>query len=352
MAAGRLLLPEWSPQSGVLLAWPHEGTDWARDLEAAEAAWTALAAAIAGFEPVLVICADAAHRRHVRQRLAAAGVTPDRLRLVEHRVDDTWTRDYGPLCVAEAGRVRLVDFAFNGWGGKFPAARDDAASRRLHAAGCFGDTPLERVELVLEGGALDTDGAGTALTTRSCLLNPNRALPGGAPPDKPLLETRLRTHLGLRRVIWLEHGRLAGDDTDGHVDMLALFCSPAVVAHAACDRAADEHHAPLARMAEELARALADGPRPVRLVPLPLPAPVRDEDGRRLPATYVNFLILNGAVLVPAYGDPADELALRRLRGCFPGRRVIPVDCRVLIRQGGGLHCAALQLARGVLAKE
>ena len=341
-AAGRLLPPEWAPQSAVMLTWPHEATDWAPWLDRVEPVFEAIAAALAPRVPLLVLARDGAHRAHVAARLRAAGVPPARVRWACVPSDDAWARDHGPLTVLEDGGPRLLDFRFNGWGGKFRHGLDDRIPAALHAAGVFGDTPLERVELVLEGGAIDTDGAGTLLTTRRCLLSEGR---NGA-LGQPAVEAALRSALGAHRVLWLEHGWLAGDDTDGHVDMLARFCGPEAIAHVVCEDPADPHHGPLRALAAELAALRTPGGQPYRLVPLPLPRPLHGPDGARLPATYANFLVTEGAVLVPAYGDPADELAARRLARCFPGREVVPVPCTPLLWQGGSLHCVTMQLPR------
>ena len=191
------------------------------------------------------------------------------------------------------------------------------------------------------------DGSGTLLTTARCLLAPTR----NPKLTQDGLEARLKELLGLDRILWLQHGHLTGDDTDSHIDTLARFCDARTIAYVACADPDDEHHAELKAMEEEL-RALraADG-RPYRLVPLPWPRARYDDDGRRLPATYANFLIINGAVLVPTYDDPADGPALARLRECFPGREIIGVDCLPLIYQYGSLHCVTMQLPEGVLGQ-
>lgn len=344
MSDARRLPAEWEPQSGVLLTWPHDGGDFGPDLDAVEPVFLDLACAIARFEPLWIVCRDPAHREAVARRLDRAGVPTRRRHLECAPSDDCWARDHGPITVLDRGRPIVVDFRFNGWGGKYPAANDDRITAVLHATGAFGAAPLESADLVLEGGAIDTDGRGTLLTTRRCLLAPTRN-PG---LDRRDLEARLSAHLGIRRVLWLAHGALAGDDTDGHVDTLARFCDPRTIAYQACEDPRDEHHAELSAMAAEL-RALRDGEgAPYRLVPLPLPRPVRDRDGRRLAAGYANFLVINGAVLVPAYGDPADALARERIAEAFPGREVVPVACTPLLHQNGSLHCVTMQLPAGL----
>lgn len=336
---------EWATQSGVLLTWPHRHSDWAPSLPPVEAAYTALTTAISRFEPVVIACYDEAHRRHVQDRLRRSGAPAHRLRLYTAPSNDTWTRDHGPITVLLDRRPRLLDFRFDGWGGKYAAELDDRLTRRLHEAGAFGDTSFVSSDLVLEGGSIETDGAGTLLTTARCLLHGNRN-PG---LDRSALEDRLRELLGVDRILWLHHGAIPGDDTDGHIDMLARFCDTRTLAYVHCDREDDEAYEELAALEQELAALHSVHGEPYRLVALPWPQAVRAAHRRRLPASYANFLIINGAVLVPAYADPADAQALRRLAPCFPGRELIPIDARAFIRENGSLHCAAMQLPAGVL---
>ncbi|MCS6970512.1 MAG: agmatine deiminase family protein [Planctomycetota bacterium] len=337
---------EWEPVGAVLLAWPHAASDWAPYLDAVRACYRGLAAAVARHAPLLVLADDAAA---VRRELLAAGVAARRA-VVRDDVpyDDTWIRDYGPLAVWEDGRLRLRDFAFNGWGLKFRAAADNQATRRLHAAGAFGATPLDTVGLVLEGGAVEGDGAGTVLTTAACLLSPNR----NPHLTRAEIEGELARWLGARRVLWLTRGRLLGDDTDAHIDTLARFCPDgATILYQRCDDPGDPHFPELAAMEAELAQlSRADG-RPYRLAPLPWPAPrYCPRDGHRLPASYANLLFVNGAVLVPSYGDDVrDQAALAAVASACPGWRVEPVDCSALLWQHGALHCATLQLPAGAV---
>jgi len=335
---------EWEPQSGVQLTWPHAKTDWAPRLDVVEPVFAAIGAAIARHESLLVVCQDADHRSHVLSHLTRAGADLDRVQLGIAPADDTWARDHGPITVFEDGQPLLLDFLFNGWGGKFPADQDNLLTRNLAAQGRFGSVPVREIDLVLEGGSIESDGGGTLLTTRQCLLSPTR----NPSLSREAIEQRLREHLGAERVLWLEHGHLEGDDTDGHIDTLARFCDPATIAHVNCDDPSDPQHAELTQMAGELALLETREGDPYQLMPLPLPAPIFD-GGHRLPATYANFLIINDAVLVPVYEDPADAVALERLGAVFPGRSVVGIDCRELIRQGGSLHCLTMQFPAGVL---
>ncbi len=254
--------------------------------------------------------------------------------------NDTWARDFGPITIEEDGRPVLLDFTFTGWGGKFAAEKDNAVSRKLHAAGAFGTTPLRTVDLVLEGGSIESDGQGTLLTTTECLLNPNR----NPHLSREQIEEQLKSELGVSTILWLEHGYLAGDDTDAHIDTLARLCPDKTIVYVACDDPADEHFAPLKAMEQELEQFAG-----YRLLPLPWPGAKYDSEGHRLPATYANYLVINGAVLVPTYNDPADSLALEVVGKAFPDREIIGIDCSTLILQHGSLHCITMQIPEGVV---
>lgn len=337
---------EWAPQDGVQLTWPNDRGDWAPYLTQVEPVFVALAREIARRERVLIGCYDDAHCAAVAQRLRAADIDLDRVRLVATPSNDTWARDHGPICIYEDEHPRLLDFTFNGWGGKYNADLDNRITAQLAAAGVFGDCPIEPVDLVLEGGGIETDGVGTLLTTTSCLLAPTR----NPRLNQAQLETRLGDLLGVDRFLWLHHGHLEGDDTDGHIDTVARFCSADSIAYQGCDDAQDSHYPALAAMAGELRALRTRDGMPYRLIELPWPRPKFNPQGQRLPATYANFLIVNGAVLVPTYADPADTLALERLQEGFPDRAIVPIDCSALILQYGSLHCVTMQLPRGVLA--
>ncbi len=340
-----MLLPEFAPQSGVILTWPHAGTDWHSRLAETENLYIRIADSIARFEHLLIICYDSSHRDHIIRQLEQDNVDLEAMRFAITRTDDTWVRDYGPITVSRNGRLELQDFTFDGWGGKYPAGLDNRASSTLYDSGFFAGSEFRRQQLVLEGGSIDSDGCGTLLTTTRCLLESGRN-PGF---DRARLESWLGEQLGIERVLWLEHGELAGDDTDAHVDMLARFCSQDTIAYSSCNDPQDEHYAPLAAMAQQLQTFRTREGQPYELVPLPLPQAIMDDSGRRLPASYANFLIINGAVLLPVYDDPADAVAQAALTDCFPGRRVVPLNCLPLIQQNGSLHCATMQLPVGVM---
>ncbi len=341
----RILPAEWAPQSGVILTWPHAQSDWAANLEAVEQVYLELAQAICSRELLLVVCNDFDHQQHVQQRLNAASIAPSRIQFARQASNDSWARDHGPITILENGQPYLLDFQFNGWGGKYPHDLDNRITAGLHAAGLFGATPLETLELVLEGGSIDSDGEGTLLTTRACLGHPDRN------PQHSIteIEQQLKEILGIEHVLWLEHGRLAGDDTDSHIDMLARFCDLQTIAHSACTDPSDEHFVELSAMQHELAAMRRPDGQAYHLVALPIPRAIYNKQGERLPASYANFLIINDAVLVPQYGDAVDALALDRLTACFPEREVMGINCRAVIEQFGSLHCLTMQLPEGLL---
>lgn len=340
---------EWEFQSAVLIAWPHAETDWAERLGEVEDTYVALVAAITRFEPVVICVADDDIETYAEMRLRSNRVDMERVRFVTAEYDDTWLRDSGPITLKRAdGGFRLLDFRFTGWGGKFEASRDDRLVGTLAGNGLFARADVQSIDFALEGGAIDTDGAGTLLTTWKCLHERHPQL------AREELSARLAGWLAQQRVLWLDHGYLEGDDTDAHVDTLARFASPDSIVFQACDDAGDSHHAELTAMGEELAALRTADDRPYRLFPLPWAQPIIDE-GRRLAASYANFLIVDGAVLMPAYGITPDERATDDaardvLAAAFPGREIVQVPCRPLIWQNGSLHCITMQLPAGLLA--
>lgn len=341
MSAASVVLPaEWAPQSAVQLTWPRPEGDFARHFDAVEHTFVALATAITRFQDLLIACGpDVAG---LRARLIAAGAEAQRLHLYPVPANDVWARDHGPITIFRDGQPRHLDFIFNGWGGKFDASLDNQVTQQLAAQHAWR-APVESLPFVLEGGGIESDGLGTLLTTERCLLANTR----NPQFDKAQIEAKLKGWFGLTRVLWLRHGDLIGDDTDGHIDTIARFCDATTIAYQACDDHTDPHYDDLKAMEAELQGLRTAEGHPYTLVPLPLPAAILDEEGKRLPAGYPNFLILNGAVLVPTYGDTAnDAVALERLRPCFPQREVIGVDCRALIQQYGSLHCVTMQIPR------
>lgn len=337
---------EWEPQSAILLAWPHADTDWAQRLGEVEETYVALIGAITRFQDAVVCVADDDLQTYAEARLRSARVDMGRVRFVTAPYDDTWLRDSGPITLRDTASpstaFRLLDFRFTGWGGKFEASRDDRLVEHLHDAGVFDRARREPHDFALEGGAIETDGQGTLLTTWRCLHERHPEA------SRAALSEALARMLRQDRVLWLDHGYLEGDDTDAHIDTLARFAPGDAIVFQACDDPADAHHAELTAMADDIAALRTREGRPYRLHPLPWAKPILDGD-RRLAASYANFLIVNGAVLMPSYGDPADDEAARVLGRAFPGRDIVQIDCRPVIWQNGSLHCLTMQLPAGLV---
>lgn len=336
----RRLPAEWESQSAIQFTFPHADSDWAEVLDVVIPCFVELIETVSRFEKALVVCADASEAKRL-----LANANQENLILVEAPSNDTWARDHGGITILENDQPVMLDFVFNGWGLKFAADKDNLITRYLFERGIFQATEIRHGGLVLEGGAIESDGQGTLLTTAQCLLSPNR----NPHLTKVEIEAQLQTLFGLERVLWLYHGHLVGDDTDAHIDTLARFCDAETIAYVQCADPADEHFPALQRMEAELQAFKTRGGKPYRLVPLPMPSAIYADDGRRLPATYANFLILNEAVLVPTYNVPEDAEALERLGNCFPDRTVIGIDCSALILQHGSLHCVTMQYPVGVV---
>lgn len=333
---------EWEPQDAILIAWPHADSDWQPILEEISAVYVELARRITAYQSLLIATPEP---DMVTERLRLAGIDLTKIRIENVPTNDTWTRDYGPMTVLRDNRPLLLDFGFNGWGLKFAADRDNQVTTRLHAKGIFGHTAKETLGLILEGGSIESDGSGTILTTSECLLNPNR----NPQLSRQQIEAALSQHLGASHILWLDHGYLAGDDTDSHIDTLARLCPNDTITYVRCDKPEDEHFAALRQMESQLQLLKTANNKPYRLIPLPWPKPSYDEAGQRLPATYANYLVINGAVLVPTYNDPADQQALEAIAQAYPGREIIGIDCRPVIWQHGSLHCISMQIPKGVL---
>ncbi|OQB29419.1 MAG: putative agmatine deiminase [Bacteroidetes bacterium ADurb.Bin174] len=329
-----ILPPEWAKQDFIQLTFPHEGTDWAYMLDEVNVCFVEIARAILRFQNLLVVCHDKMKIKHLFKDAKGKNIT-----FVELPTDDTWARDHGGITVFEGNQKIICDFAFNGWGKKYKADLDNQLTRLLFDKGVFGKNALYRnhLDFVLEGGSIESDGQGTLLTTSNCLLSANRN-----DLSKEATEAKLKAYFGLKRVLWLNHGHLQGDDTDSHIDTLARFCDADTIAYVQCTDASDEHYQELLLMEQELQNFKTLGGNTYKLVPLPMADAVYHE-GERLPATYANFLIINGAVLVPTYDSPKDKTALEQLQKIFPDREIIGINCLPLIQQHGSLHCVTMQ---------
>ena len=340
----QLRLPaEWEPCGGVLLAWPHEATDWNYMLPQVQDCYAELIRAVSRHAVAVVIAPDT-------RRLSGLfrDIDPERIIFCDVPTDDTWTRDYGVITLRDVeGNPVMKDFGFNAWGGKFPHDLDNQVNRRLHEAGLLIGRLDNNNDFILEGGSIESDGHGTILTTTSCLLTDTR---NGT--DRDIIGKELCERLNANHLLWLDHGALTGDDTDGHIDTIARLAPDNTILYCAAtaDGDADEQSPSLEAMLDTLKSFRTPEGDAYNLIELPLPDPIHDEEGNRLPATYANFLIVNDAILMPVYGQPRkDMLAEMTLKVAFPGHVIEKVDCRALICQHGSLHCATMQLPQDVL---
>lgn len=335
---------EWESQSAIQFTWPHEGMDWGTDLEAVRDRIYQCVSLIAE-DQIVVIAGD--NREEILDRLV--DIPQDHLIVIEVDANDVWARDHGPVFIQKEEQLQLLDYQFNGWGNKFPSELDNQISRCLWEGGVFGEIERHEMALVLEGGGIESDGAGTIMTTRSCMTHPKRN-PELSWQD---LKQQFKEQLGAIRVLALTNGQLIGDDTDGHIDTLCRFCSPDTIAYVQCEDEQDEHFATLSKMKAELSTWRTLAGNLYQLIPLPLPTPCyHPVDGHRLPATYANFIIANRYVIVPTYQQEKDELALKQLAAVFPKRTVVGVDALPVIRQHGSLHCLCMHYPAGALNQE
>ncbi len=336
--------PEWAPQSGVMIAWPDKYTDWADTLHKVLPVYVEITKQIARFEDVLIVCRDA---KEVQMRLPDKSLS--KIHFLETDINDTWTRDFGPITVFEDGKPNIIDFGFNGWGNKYDWHHDNKVTQKLYNSELLAKVGyINRLNFILEGGSIETDGQGTLLTTSLCLLSGTR----NRNITKADIEKALGDSLGIKQILWLTKGHLQGDDTDGHIDTLARFCNENTIAYVSCKNQHDDHFKELQAMEGELKGFKNTDGNSYHLVPLPMVPAIFDEENNRLPATYANFLIINRAVLVPVYGVDEDKEALEVLQSVFPAREIIPVNCLPLIGQHGSLHCITMQLPRGILKTE
>lgn len=335
---------EWELQDAVMITWPFDTTDWAYIIDEVTQCYVNLAHAIVQDEDLVIVtsCID-----DTKQALGDIDMT--RVHFYEMANNDTWARDFGPITVIRDGKLQLLDFTFNAWGMKFAADCDNLINSRLHDMGAFAVDMQSCRELVLEGGSIESDGNGTVMTTSMCLLQENR----NPWLNRAQIETELKNRLGAKKILWIENGYLTGDDTDGHIDTIARFAPDNTIVYVGCDDPSDEQFESLKAMEDELKAATNAQGEPYRLLRLPSPAPICENDipAFRLPATYANFLIMNHQVLVPVYGQPTDKQALEVIGQAFPGRKVVGIDCNSLIKQHGSLHCVTMQLFKNTLKK-
>lgn len=356
---------EWQQQVAVQLTWPHANTDWAPYLEDIVRMEVRMADEITKREDLIIVTPEKeALREFLSTQLTEQQLK--RVKIVEMPTDDTWARDHGAITLLprpenekRPRKTILLDFCFNGWGKKFPAENDNHISWNLKCSGVFFDYYChnrhkgealqddpetecemeEHLDFVLEGGSIESDGKGTVFTTSQCLLAPNR----NQPLSKEGIEDYLKRVLCAERIVWLDHGNLIGDDTDGHIDTIVRIAPNDTILYVKCDDYKDEQFQDFEALESQLQCLRTKEGKPYRLLPLPMPKAMYD-DGDRIPATYANFLIINGAVLVPTYNQPElDKKAMEIIQQAFPDREIIGIDAQVAVRQHGSLHCLTMQ---------
>lgn len=320
-------IPEWNEQEYLMLSLPHEKSDWKPYLGEIVQAYKEFVRAASEFQKVLLIAPS-----------KSDFVSFENMANVEFFIcdtNDTWIRDFGAIDILEDNRLKALDFTFNAWGNKFQSELDNEVNSKLFKEK-FKEK-LTKIDFILEGGSIDFNGEGVMLTSSNCLLNENR----NSHLDKNQIEAKLKEIFGLKQIIWLENGFIKGDDTDHHIDTLARFIDKNTIAYSVCEDEEDEHYIPLQKMKKELE---ATG---FNLIELPLPKPLYYE-GRRLGATYANFVFVNDALIIPFYKDKNDEIIRQRLAKALPERKIVGVDARVFLRQNGSLHCSCQNRFKGL----
>ncbi|WP_100913290.1 agmatine deiminase family protein [Pseudoalteromonas spongiae] len=336
---------EWALQDAVLLTWPHKDTDWADILPQVELTYLAIAKEILSQQALVIVSHNDALKQHISTLFHNNDLTLDKVHFVVCPTNDTWARDHGPISTYRGDTIHALDFTFNGWGNKFQSELDNAINQQLFNTVLANNASSQKVPLALEGGGIESDGNGTLLTTSECLLNDNRE----NNLNKAELEAKLTELLGVNHFLWLDHGYLAGDDTDSHIDTLVRFAPNDALVYVSCPDQNDEHFQALDAMAKQLQTFTTKSSEPYTLHALPWPHAKYDNDGERLPATYANYLIINNKVLVPTYQDANDQAALDVIAAAYPQHQVVGIDCLPLIHQFGSLHCITMQLPNGFL---
>lgn len=328
-SSGEWAMPgEWTKQKAVQLTWPHADSDWRHMLDEVTETFVNMATEICKRQQLIVVTPD-------------RSLVPDlpNTTIVQCPTNDTWARDHAFVSLTNGDNIKLVDFKFNGWGEKFEASLDNDINRQLFEKGIVKGTYCNQLDFVLEGGSIESDGNGTLFTTSQCLLAPHR----NQPMTRQQIEQRLKDSLGMQRVVWIDHGLLDGDDTDGHIDTLVRTAPHNTLVYMGCNDKKDSQYDELNRMEEQLKTITDINGQPYRLLKLPSPHPIYC-NGERLPATYANYLPINGAVLYPTYNQSDNDLeAARVIAMAFPDREIVGIDCRSLIKQHGSLHCCTMQ---------
>lgn len=320
---------EWEEQDAVQIIWPCKDSDWAENLEEAIICFTAIGKAICKDQKLILI-----HKANLNPSVYFSAEENENIHYITADYNDTWSRDIAPISIKKDGKSILCDFQFNGWGNKFDHSKDNLLNQQLNIF-----HHLIRKDFILEGGSIESNGAGILLTTEDCLLNKNRNINN----SKKSIETRLKKDFNLKEILWLKNGSIKGDDTDSHIDTLARFCSENTIIYTQCKNPKDVHYESLKKMEKELENFSS-----FNLIPIPLPTAIYNGNLRK-PATYANFLITNKSVLIPLYNVPTDREAIRIIKLVFPNRKIIGIDCTPLIQQNGSLHCVTMQYVKDSL---
>lgn len=326
----KFLIAEWEEQSAIIVAWPNINTDWKENLMEIEQTYVEIIQKITDHQLVIIL----SNEKNITKNFSEEILRNIKIIIVDY--NDTWTRDYIGLSIKTRENFKLIDFKFNGWGGKYNCKKDNTINLQLFEQNIFSKVEFKYNNFVLEGGSIDTDGKGTILTTSKCLLNKNR----NPNFNKEDIEQTLSESLGIKKIIWLKNGHITGDDTNSHVDTLARFCNEKTIAYSVGDSKE------LKLLEEELKKLAFENH--YKLIPLKLPKPIFN-NGKQLPASYTNFLITNRKILVPIYGDKNDSSAISILQNVFLKRKVVGINCREIIKQNGSLHCLTMQVSKNLL---
>ncbi len=322
----RRLIAEFEHQSFIQVIFPHKDTDWIDYLALAKKTFTNIIKTIAKYEKCIVVCVNIQDtKRHFADT--------KNIEFIKYQTDDTWARDCSAISICENGEIKLLNFTFTGWGDKFNAIKDNNMNQAISH---FYKHKMIDIDFILEGGAIESNGHGLLLTTSRCMLNRNKTY------NKKQTIIFLKNIFGVKDILCLDYGYLAGDDTDSHIDTLARFIDKKTIIYITCKDKNDEHYQELLKMQEQLCNFA--NKYNLKLIPLPFTDALY-YNNERLPATYLNFLIINSAVLVPIYSVKQDDKALAIFRKTFKNKEIIPIDCSILIRQHGSLHCVSMQFA-------
>jgi len=313
---------EWEKQKQIMLVFPNANSDWKHSIEEIKHSYIDLIKTIQKYQKCIILCKD-------KEGLSTSLSSLNNIQLIKIETNDTWIRDFAGISIYDDDKLKILNFKFNAWGEKFEYNLDNEVNHKLKNLGIFDN--LKDVNFILEGGSIDSNGDKVMLTTAKCIFNKNR----NPTLSKEQIIGKLKKLFGLKELIILKHGKLIGDDTDAHVDTLARFIDKDTIAYVKCYDKNDSHFKELKQMEEELIQTK------YTLIPLPLPGPIYFKKNR-LPATYLNFVFINSALIVPTYKDKNDEVVLKILQNFFPNRDIIGVDTSTFIREHGSLHCATM----------